>query len=95
MRAARPGFPVVRMPGHQLRFGRVVEAYLDDALSPAARARVGAHLRECWPCSEEAELLRMVKTSLRHRPQRVCSLELARLHRFAERVATDGDAGRV
>lgn len=80
------------MLGHQLRWGRTVEAYVDGELPSAARARAAAHLRECWPCSEEAELSRMVKASLRRRPQRVGSLEIARLHRFAARIATDGGA---
>lgn len=82
------------MVGHQRRWGYAVEAYVDGALPPAARARVAAHLRECRACSEDAELLALVKASLRRRPQRVSSLELARLHRFAQRVATGPSAGR-
>lgn len=81
------GFLAV-MVVHELRWVRLVEAYVDSALPSVASARVATHLSECWGCSEDAELLRMVKASLRRRPQRVSSLEVARLRRFAERVVT-------
>lgn len=35
-----------------------IEAYLDDALGPAARAEMGAHLEQCSACSRELAWLR-------------------------------------
>jgi anti-sigma factor RsiW len=47
------------------RMRRAVSAYLDGELDGAAAEAVSAHLRECWACSGDAELMRMVKKSLR------------------------------
>jgi predicted anti-sigma-YlaC factor YlaD len=45
---------------------RAVSAYLDGEVDPVTAAVVGAHLRRCWACSGEAELIRMIKSSLRN-----------------------------
>jgi anti-sigma factor RsiW len=64
------------------RMSRTVAAYLDGELDPAGTVAVAAHLRVCWNCSGEAELLRMIKRSLRHRAHDD-GLAVLRLRRFA------------
>jgi anti-sigma factor RsiW len=70
---------------HRRRWARLVEAYVDRALPPGQAEQVAAHLRACWWCSEDAELLRMIKASLRRRG-RNGSLTGARLRRLARRL---------
>jgi anti-sigma factor RsiW len=62
----------------------------DGELSPSLRRPVQAHLRECWECSENIEVLRMVKASLRRQSARLAPMETARLRRVAARVAGTG-----
>jgi anti-sigma factor RsiW len=50
-------------PTHR-RMRRAVSAYLDSEVDPATAAAVAAHLRRCWACSGDAELIRMIKQSL-------------------------------
>lgn len=58
--------------------------YLDGELDPALEARVRAHLRECWRCSGELELLRLIAAALRqHRSAGPPALAVTRLRRFA------------
>lgn len=66
------------------------EAFADGELSASLRGPVQAHLRECWGCSEDIEVLRMMKASLRRQSTRLAPMELARLRRVAERVARAG-----
>ena len=71
------------------RLERALSAYLDGELDAAASANMTAHLRDCWGCSGEAELLRLVKRSLRnlgHRHSDV--LGAARLRRLASRLTS-------
>jgi anti-sigma factor RsiW len=64
------------------RMSRAVAAYLDGELDAAGAMAVAAHLRECWDCSRETEVLRMIKRSLRRRPHDDV-LAVLRLRRFA------------
>lgn len=58
--------------------------YLDGELDSALEARVRAHLRECWRCSGELELQRLIRAALRQcRAARPSSLAVTRLRRFA------------
>jgi len=43
---------------------RQLDAYQDGELLPAARSRVGAHLRRCEPCSRQVEALARLRTAL-------------------------------
>jgi hypothetical protein len=48
---------------------------------------MGAHLATCFACSGTAETLRLIKHSLRTRPQRApVDLAEARLRRYADRL---------
>ena len=49
------------------RLQRMVASYVDGELTRARAAAVGAHLRRCARCSEEATFLTMLKCSLRRR----------------------------
>ncbi len=63
---------------------RAVTAFVDGELDAATAALVEAHLRDCFDCSGDAELARMVKTSLQNLGQRQRDvLTTARLRRFA------------
>jgi anti-sigma factor RsiW len=64
------------------RMRRAVTAHVGGELDPAAAAAVAAHLRECWPCSGDAELTRMITRSLRNRRDSD-ALAAIRLRRFA------------
>ncbi len=67
------------------RMRRRVEAYVDgQAATTAETCTVQAHLRECWSCSGEAELLWLIKRSLRLRIDRQpTDLATARLRTWA------------
>ncbi len=57
---------------------------MDGELDTATAATIAAHLRECWECSGDAELARLVKRSLRNLATRERdALATARLRRFA------------
>lgn len=69
--------------------------YLDGELDPALEARVLTHLRECWRCSGELELQRLIRSALRQsRATGPSSLAVTRLRRFAAsaRRATPGES---
>ncbi|WP_103532730.1 zf-HC2 domain-containing protein [Streptomyces sp. SM11] len=62
-----------------------VEAYADGELTGAHRMQVAAHVACCWACSGSLQLLRLIRASLRHSPQRTPpSLASARVRRFAQ-----------
>jgi len=66
---------------------RAVSAYVDGELDEQHSARVEAHLRECWGCSGDAELTRLVKRSLQNLGHRQRdTLAVVRLQRFATRL---------
>lgn len=44
---------------------RLVQAYLDGEAGPDAARAAAAHLRECFECSEDAEIGQLVRYSLR------------------------------
>ena len=69
------------------RTKRLLSAYADGELDQAASAAVAAHLRECWGCSGDAEITRMVKRSLRNLGDRD-ALGTLRLRRFATQLGT-------
>lgn len=48
------------------RTKRLLSAYVDGELEGAASATVAAHLRDCWGCSGDVEITRMVKRSIRN-----------------------------
>ena len=77
-------------PWEHRRWRRAGEAFADGELSPSLRGPVQNHLQECWGCSENVELLRMVKASLRRQSARLTPMEIARLRRVAARVAGIG-----
>lgn len=64
---------------------RDVEALLDDELDGARARRVRDHVSECWPCSGQVELTRLVRAALRrsHRDG-PSSLTLRRLTKFSQ-----------
>jgi anti-sigma factor RsiW len=63
---------------------RAVSAFVDGELDDAAAAVVEAHLRDCFDCSGDAELARLVKVSLRNLADRERDAVTAvRLRRFA------------
>ncbi|MGH9137704.1 MAG: zf-HC2 domain-containing protein [Acidimicrobiales bacterium] len=69
------------------RMKGALSAYVDGELDDAARVAVAAHLRECWGCSGDVELFRMVKASLRNVSGRqLDSLAAVRLRRYATRL---------
>lgn len=64
-----------------------VGAYVDGELTGRQRLRMAAHLAACFACSGTAETLRLIKHSLRTRPQRApVDLAEARLRRDADRL---------
>lgn len=72
-------------PGHG-RWRRAVEAYVDGELTSPRREAVLAHLAECVDCDEDADLLRMVKRSLRGRRGRITPLMSIRVRRLAAQL---------
>jgi hypothetical protein len=65
------------------RLQRAVEALVDgELLQDPLRRAVFAHLDECWDCSSEAEVLRLIKHALRRR-RATADLAAVRLRRFA------------
>ena len=85
--AALDGAGFLAMWQRQHRRWRLdAEAFADGELAPDRRGPVQRHLTMCWPCSEDLEMLRMMKASLWRQSQRLPSMELARLRRIAERV---------
>ncbi|MEU3199384.1 zf-HC2 domain-containing protein [Streptomyces sp. NPDC006996] len=72
-----------------------VEAYADGQLTGAHRMRVAAHIACCWACSGTLQLLRLIKASLRHNPQRTPpSLASARVRRFAHQLTIPPGSGQ-
>ena len=70
------------------RTKRVLSAYVDGELDQAASGAVAAHLRECWGCSGDVEVTRMVKRSLRKLGDRDHdTLGTLRLRRFAAQLS--------
>lgn len=66
------------------RMQRAVTAFVDGELDAAAAATVAAHLQDCFDCSGDAELARMVKASLHNLADRQRdALTSMRLRRFA------------
>lgn len=66
------------------RMQRAVTAFVDGELDAAAAVIVEAHLRDCFDCSGDAELARMVKASLHNLADRQRDvLSAVRLRRFA------------
>lgn len=66
------------------RMKRAVSAYVDGELDPRGAAAVADHLRKCWGCSGDVDLIRTVKHSLRNLANRHGdSLAVTRLRRFA------------
>ncbi len=71
------------------RTKRLLSAYADGELDQAASAAVAAHLRDCWGCSGDVEITRMVKRSLRNLGDRDHdTLGTLRLRRFAAQLGT-------
>ena len=75
---------------------QAVTALVDGELDAATEAAVEAHLRDCWGCSGDAELARMVKASLHHLADRNRdALTAMRLRRFASGFsAAEGSSSR-
>ena len=66
------------------RMQRAVTAFVDGELDAATAATVEEHLRDCFDCSGDAELTRMVKASLENLADRERdALTALRLRRFA------------
>ncbi|MBA2280035.1 MAG: zf-HC2 domain-containing protein, partial [Actinomycetota bacterium] len=71
------------------RTKRLLTAYVDGELDQTAA--VAAHLRECWGCSGDVAVTRMVKRSLRNlgdRDRDHDTLGALRLRRFAAQLGT-------
>lgn len=70
--------------GHR-RLRRQVAAVVDGEAGPEAAAAVRRHLDECWGCSDDAELLRLIKAALaRLAGREPADLSVVRLRRWAE-----------
>lgn len=66
------------------RMQRAVTAFVDGELDHQTEATVEAHLRDCFDCSGDAELARMIKASLHNLADRQRDvLTTVRLRRFA------------
>jgi anti-sigma factor RsiW len=66
------------------RMQRAVTAFVDGELDATTTLTVEEHLRDCFDCSGDAELTRMVKASLGHLADREQeALTARRLRRFA------------
>lgn len=66
------------------RLRRTLAAFVDDELDRHTATAVRAHLRWCWTCSADAELMQMIKRALHTLAERQgTSLTAARLRRFA------------
>jgi hypothetical protein len=72
-------------PLQHRRMRRAVAAHVDGELDASGGGAVATHLRECWSCSGDAELLMLIKRSLRKRRDRD-ALAVLRLRRFVARV---------
>ena len=59
--------------------GGALTAFVDGELLPAAHEQVLIHLAACPPCRSEVELLRGLKSALRHEPHRAPEDLAARL----------------
>jgi len=69
------------------RTKRLLSAYVDGELDQDASATVAAHLRDCWGCSGDVEITRMVKRSLRNLGDRDRdALGALRLRRFTTQL---------
>lgn len=69
------------------RMKRALSAYVDGELDAPTSDAVAAHLRECWDCSGDAEIIRMVKRSLRTLGDRERdALGALRVRRFASQL---------
>ena len=69
------------------RTKRLLSAYVDGELDRPASATVAAHLRDCWGCSGDVEITRMVKRSLRNLGDRERdALGALRLRRFTTQL---------
>ena len=61
-----------------------LDAYVDQELVPTERARIDAHLHDCWNCSGEVQTRRRIRASLRQLGrQRPHELGSARLRDWA------------
>lgn len=69
------------------RLRRQVTALIDGQLPPGAAARVRRHLELCPDCNRDAELICLIKRSLRRRPERAIDLGATRLRRWAVGLA--------
>lgn len=72
--------------------GRVLQAHLDGELEPSEATAVADHLNGCAGCGMEAEVYSEIKSALRRQAFEIPSDTLARLRRFSERLADEGDA---
>lgn len=82
-----PGFLGMWLWQHR-RWRLDAEAFADGELPFRRQGPVQRHLNMCWACSEDLEVLRMMKASLRRQSSRLSSMELDRLRRIAERVTS-------
>jgi anti-sigma factor RsiW len=69
--------------------GRLLQAYLDDELVDARRARVAAHLDDCLRCGLDASRYRWLKVRLAELAPRTDERQLARLRVFANTLADE------
>lgn len=69
--------------------GRLLQAYLDDELVDARRARVAEHLDDCLRCGLDASSYRWLKARLAELAPRTDEQQLARLHVFASSLADE------
>lgn len=81
----RAGVPLdMRMRGHR-RLRRQVAALVDGEVRADEAAAVNRHLDECWDCSDDAEILRLMKVALaRLAGREPADVAARRLRRWAE-----------
>lgn len=73
------------------KVGRLLQSALDDAVDDDLAGRVADHLEACRRCGLEAEFYRELKASLARRGRRLPETSVARLRRFGEQLAADGE----
>ncbi len=67
---------------------RLVEAYLDGELDDRQQRIVRDHLRQCWECGGQLEVLCLVRATLRRRrSDEPVWLPVRRLQRFSRRLS--------
>lgn len=75
-------------PVEHQRLRRLVEAYVDGELEPRRAEAVRTHVRRCWECGGQVEVVLLIRAALRrHRRGQPAQLPLRRLGRLCRELA--------